>query len=537
VWDYVAQRLGYITGIKDGALREARILPYLASLREYAASAEFYRQEEGYFRQLHLEGTSSRELEDFYSENYQIDGPLGKEGTVEAERPQEEAAAAFRIMAAGRYGLNVRALYARSFSGQPWLLEDIVTQLQGRSERLRVANREAYPGPGIRISNLKVGNALDLSNREARKKYIGAAPWLRTALTVDGGVDYYFFRGFQLITRPLEATSRPISDRWLKAGSFRGEPYAAVLFNDHFHNQRLPEVRMWLVPECVVHRKLALALENGVDINRLDCTPEGFAEDAKAAGATIFDVGNSDVYWGSFANAWPFGEGPAFSWENRSGWATTSWQSPRHIHRALSREDYQEDITPRVLEWIKKSRVEHSHILRRVQFFLDLHSSFLTMEEAWAKDYVNAEEGPARLERPSGRLGSASESEQGGLDRQEDELGLTPRRTHARILQHFLAIRNEIARSNPRATFEDFPVLELQYTRLFARQANTYSLSGADMALYNSHGKRTPIFGGSKEAKQVIREDIELDEPLEAVWVQWFESHFAPGNTPRIRMP
>lgn len=535
-WNYVGQRLAYIAGIKDGAVRDARIIPYIASLREYFASAKFYRLEETYFRQLHLEGSTSRDLQEFYSDHYQIDDPLGKEGTVEAERPRKETADAFRIMAAGRYGLNVRAVYSRSFAGQPWLLEDMATQLQGRSERFRVTNREAYPGPGIRISDLRVGNAVDLSTHEARKKYIGSAPWLRTALKVDGIVDYYYFRGFQILTRSFEAAAGPLSGQWLKAGSFGDVPYAAILFNDHFHNQRLPEVRMWLVPECVVHRKLALALENGIDINRLDCTPEGFAEDAKAAGLTIFDVGNSDVFWGSFANAWPYGEGPAFSWETYSVWAKSPWQSPRHIHRALSREDYQEDVTPRVLEWINKARVEHSNIHKRVQFFLDLHSSFLTMEEAWAKDYANAEEGPAHVGRSSESQGSAGETREDEVHEPDAELDLTVRRSRTRILEHFLAIRNEIARSNPQATFEDFPILELQYTRLFARQADTYSLSGADMALYDSGGRRIPIFRGIRGTAPVIREEIHLDEPLEAAWVRCFESYFALGNTPRIRM-
>jgi hypothetical protein len=104
-------------------------------------------------------------------------------------------------------------------------------------------------------------------------------------------------------------------------------------------------------------------------------------------------------------------------------------------------------------------------------------------------------------------------------------------------LEHFIVIRNDIAKNNPRAGFKDFPVLELQYTRLFARQADTYVLSGADMALYDSDGKRTPIYHGMMSAKGVIRDEIPLDEHLEAAWVQYFESSFGPGNTPRIRMP
>jgi hypothetical protein len=226
-----------------------------------------------------------------------------------------------------------------------------------------------------------------------------------------------------------------------------------------------------------------------------------------------------------------------YSWETYSGWAKTVWQSPQHIHLALSREDYQEIITARVLKWIMKAREEHARINKRVRFFLDLHSSFLTMEEAWAKDFANAEEGPARMERSDGSQGAAGEPQKDGEQLLEDELDLTPRRSHTRLLQHFLTIRNEIARTNPQATFKDFPVLELQYTRLFTQQAGTFSLSGADMALYDAAGRRRPIFNGPRGERQVVQGDVEIDERLEAAWVQWFESQFAPGNIPRIRMP
>jgi hypothetical protein len=537
VWRYFGQRMEYLSKIKDPCVRQSRILHYVTSFREGVAAQDFYRAEETFFRQLHLKGTSSEEMQDFYSNVYVIDGALGAEETAEAQRPLLETAAAFRIMAAGRYGLNLRALYARSFGGNPWLFEDMAGQLQGDSQRFRVADRESYPGPGVRLHSLRLKNVVDLSTPESRRKYLEDAPWLATALKVERDVEYYFFRGFQIITRSLQASSQPISKYWHRHGSFNHHPYAAIIFNDHFHNDRLPEVRMWLVPEEVIHRKLALAIEEKIDVNRLDCTPEGLAEDAAAHGLPIFDVGSSDVRWGSFANAWPFGQGPVYSWEQRSSWNRSRWQSPRHIHRALGREDYREELTPEVKKWIMQARGEHAHINKRVRFFLDLHSAFLTMEEAWAKDYVNAEEGPARLDRPTPSSEGQKPLRASDSDADGAEPDMSVQRSNTRLLEHFLAIRNEIARTNPHATFEDFPILELQYTRLFVQQPDTYILSGADMALYDPQGSRWSVYHGGDSPIGIIRGKVHLDEPLEAAWVRCFQSHFAPGNIPRIRMP
>ena len=537
VWRYFGQRMEYLSRIKDPWIRESRIVRYVASFRESVAARDFYRLEEKFFRELHLQGASSQEIQDFYSTVYVIDGALGSDTTPEAERPLADTADAFRLMAAGRYGLNIRSLYARSFGGNPWLFEDMARQLQAESQRFRVADRESYPGPGIRLHGFRLKNAVDLSTKESRLKYLEDAPWLATFLKVERDVELYFFRGFQIVTRSLQASSQPISKYWHKHGSFKHEPYAAIIFNDHFHNDRLPEVRMWLIPESVVHRKLALAIEDRIDVNRLDFTPEGLAEDAAAHGLPIFDVGSSDVRWGSFANAWPFGQGPVYSWEQRSSWNRSRWQSPRHIHRALGREDYREELTPEVKNWIMQARGEHAHINKRVRFFLDLHSSFLIMEEAWAKDYVNAEEGPARLDRSNQSPDDERSLGGGESDAESVDPDMMVQRSRTRLLEQFVAIRNEIARTNPQATFEDFPVLELQYTRLFVQQPDTYILSGADMALYDSRGARWPVYHGIESPTGIIRGKVHLDEPLEAAWVRCFEAQFAPGNAPRIRMP
>jgi hypothetical protein len=188
-----------------------------------------------------------------------------------------------------------------------------------------------------------------------------------------------------------------------------------------------------------------------------------------------------------------------------------------------------------------RARVEHDIIKKRVQFFLDLHSSFLTMEEAWAKGYANADEDPAKIvplagsgegERKKGEDAPPSQEVQGDIGD-----SLEPTRPRTRMLERFLAVRNELARSGALKSKRDFPVLELQYTRLFARQAETAYITGADMMLHLPSGERMPLVRTQGGGHGVLRDTVELEEHLEAAWDEHFVSRFALGNCPRIVLP
>ena len=338
-WKYFAQRLAYLSTIKDEALRDLRMGAYVYSFREFVAARTFYEQEERHFRSMNLDGIATSEAYRFYTDIYGVDNGPGPEGSELAEKPLRETEKAFRIMAAGRYGLNLRKGYTRTLheTGK-WLLEHMAEELKGESARYRYRDIESYPGSGMRMWGLDIRNALDLSTSESRMRHLKASPWIAASLRVGGEVEYHLTRGFKAITRTLNASTRPLSPAWAERGSYEGEPYAALLFNDHFHNDTLPEVRMWLVPERILHRKLVWAIENDVDINKLDITPEGLAEEADSFGLPIFDVGCSCARWGSFANAWPHATGPAHDWEQESSWSYSRWQSPKHIHRALASE-------------------------------------------------------------------------------------------------------------------------------------------------------------------------------------------------------
>jgi hypothetical protein len=585
VWEYFGQRVAHLASIKDPGVRDDRLHRYLVSFPEFLAAQLFFEREEVYFRQLNLENKPSPEYKVFYKESYGVDSGPGIEGSLPAVTAISETARAFRHIAATRYGINVRKGYARPLESGKWLLEHMAEDLGAESQRFKVADIHMYPGPGVRISGLRVQNALDFSTEHSRRAYLKAAPWLSASLRCGHEVEYLMMRGFIAITRSVNSTIRPISKEWLEKGSleiskadthmktiwrvskvlekeptrrivkrryedslvvdtkrFWKEPYAAIWFNDHFHNDRLPEVRMWLVPERVLHRKMIFAIENGVDPNKLDVTPEGMAEEAAALGLPIMNVGTSSVRWGGFSNAWPHGSGSAHEWERHSDWSYTRWQDPHHVHRALVGDQYYDHLTVPVARILARSKVEHDSIAKVVNFFQDLHSSFLTMEESWAKGYVESGEAPARLEAPPSKQSPTQSSRQeeessGGAD--EDALvefsALTKPRT--KMLLYFLEMRNRLAQSKSVVEFKDFPTLELQYTRLLSRQAGTPFISGADMILYLPDGKTIPMLRGASAAGRVHREVVTMDERMEAVWDQYFVSVFAPNNCPRILLP
>jgi hypothetical protein len=203
-------------------------------------------------------------------------------------------------------------------------------------------------------------------------------------------------------------------------------------------------------------------------------------------------------------------------------------------------ERYSQKLTVGVGRVMVAARVEHDKIHRMLNFFLDLHSSFLTMEEAWAKGYANADEDPAREEAPpstQGQWRGASYPAQ----QDPESFDLTPQRLRNRILDHFLELRNQLlesVRSQGDRSSKAFDIrLELQYTRLFVRQADTPYLSGADMVLVFPDGTKISMVGGRHQPGVLVTQKLERDERMEALWDKHIVSYFAPNNCPRIIYP
>lgn len=594
LWTYFGQRIGSLASLKNPETRDQRLAAYMVSFPEFLASRKFFDGEEIHFRQINLENRPAVEYRLFYRNTYGADSGPGPQGSAVAEEAIRETGKVFRLLAAARQGINVRKGYARNLESGKWLLEEIAEDLGGQAQRFKVADIDEYPGPGVRLSGLRIRNALDLSTPQSRRAYLKIHPWIGASLRAGHEVDYIKMRGFVAITRSLERAASPVSKAWDRFGSlqvcrtalevknvpvarpawtdpamlnpyeerrtvptnvkhraFFKEPYAAVWFNDHFHNDRLPEVRMWLVPERVLHRKFIFAIENGVDPNKLDITPEGIAEDAAYLGLPIVNVGTSSVRWGSFSNAWPHGYGYGHEWEAEEGpnkgkaWGLTRYQDPFHVHRGLADvERYYEFLVEPVARNMARAKVEHDELRPVIKFFHDLHASFLTMEEAWAKDLTQLGEGPARLVIPGASNPPERQRDRnmlgddgGPTNEERNEQAFTYERPRTRLLQRFLEMRNQMAVSAKPYEAKDYPVLELQYTQHFAQQMKTALIRGSDMALYLPEGRRIPLVPGGASSDTVYRTEAELTELMEAVWVEHFVNQFAPNNCPRIRLP
>lgn len=205
----------------------------------------------------------------------------------------------------------------------------------------------------------------------------------------------------------------------------------------------------------------------------------------------------------------------------------------------MAGQRYSEKMTRDVAAVMTAARVEHDKLHRMTNFFLDLHSSFLTMEEAWAKGYANAGEEPARPEPQPPSSDSSPESFGAGAnpDRGDAPFDLEARRPRTRMLEHFLQLRNQIVESRRSVSAKDLPSLELQYTRLFARQDSTPYISGADMLMVFPDGKQVALLGGKPKPGEVVTKSVEMDERMEALWDEYMVSLFAPNNCPRIILP
>jgi hypothetical protein len=266
------------------------------------------------------------------------------------------------------------------------------------------------------------------------------------------------------------------------------------------------------------------------------------AEEAAALGLPIFNIGTSSVRWGGFSNSLPHGAGLSREWERDCEWSYSRWQDPHHVHRALVGDQYYEFLTEPVAQVLSQARIEHDALLKVYNFFQDLHSSFLTMEEAWAKGYVSGGEAPARLEMPGAtqEMQQLNQAQEGADENAEEEafMDVGPlRKPRTKMFLNFIEMRNMMARSNPSLEAKDFPTLELQYTRLFSRQSGTPYITGADMCLYLPDGRRIQLLGNSAAPGSVYRGEVDLNEQMEALWDTHVVSRFAPNNCPRIFLP
>lgn len=549
-WGQISERIKYLSRLTDPTARADRLHRYINYVVDCLAAQKFHQDEETYWRQLNLSKDPAPEYPLFYRDKYGVDNGPGTTGSAQAKEAYRDTSTCHQRIAVMRYSLNQLKAYTRAVEpGGAWPLEAIAEAAGGHSSRIRTSEINMFPGPGVVLSGIDLRNVIDTSP-VALRSHVKNSPWLVTGLKALATTDLYFMRGFIAISRQLAATGNAASSGWTE-GSIDGERYVAIVFNDHFHAQG-PEKRMWLVPENVFNTKIELIRLYNIPLCDIDLTPEGLVEEAQRQKRPILSVGTSSVLFGGLANAWPHGDGPAHRWEKSSTWRDTRWQDPFHIHIGLATEDYSPVATPEMQSIFSVAFREHKRLLRVFQFFNDLHLSFCSVEERWAKGYLTANGGPVTLSPPLPPLKEPPR----GIDETADPttgdsikqkggdssptspgrsgVGLPPMPPSLGVLASFFDLRNRVLQSGSPLKPEAFPELTLQYTEDFVSQPGTARITGGDMQLHIGLGSSIPLFPELAPAGKVIAEPVEIDERVKQLWREHFVLHFVPNNIPRM---
>lgn len=556
-WLYIGQRLRSISAGHDSAARGKELYCYLTQVVEMCVARPFFEQTEEYFNQLTLGRQPGPLFSLFFREDYGVDNPPAPEGSVPFSIARTETLQTLRSSAFIRDSINLRKGYAR---GKRWIFEEIAEEAGARVQRFRVGDIDKYPGPGCRISGLDVRRALDLESKQARDYYKACCPWLRHGIGALHHADIFHMRGFIAISPTFEPAVDLPARTW-RRGSIFGKPYVFVWFNDHFHNLHGPEIRTWLVPASVFHRKCVLAVEHPekIDINLLDLTPEGFLKEAERQQLPILSVSTASVLWGGLANAWPQGQGPAHSWETPTHrWRTTRWQDPFHIHRALFDGGYTKVETPDMRRLFNVAAEEHRRIQAVMRFGHDLYASFLTIEEQVAKGFLRRGAPPPRLRflgpdksplpnpfssDAMGETAGATSDREGSGPAPESplddaispgEASYTLPRTF--LLERFLERRNDLLQKGAEPPPDSFPRLVLDHTRIFRQQRDTPFITGHDLMLHIPGKESIPLVRGAREGV-VFNRRVSMDEQMEALYDRHIVPHFRTNNCPRIVLP
>jgi hypothetical protein len=550
-WNYIGQRLQNLMRLHNPTTAGEETYRFLTQTIEMCVARPLFDANEALFNQITRGQKADYHHSLFFKHDYGADNPPAADSTPAYHISRQESLNTLRSSAFIRDSINLRKGYTR---GRKWLLEEIFEHAGGQVERFRVADIEKYPGPGCRISGLRVSAALDWSTQDSRRYYKKACPWLRKGLGSLPIAEFFHMRGFIAISPRLELINGEPIAGW-KGGSIRGTPYVFVWFNDHFHNLHGPEIRTWLIPATVFKQKFAPAkgLSEYNDLNDLDITPEGFLMEATQQKLPIFSVSTSSVLWGGLANAAPQGYGPASSWEVISSWNTSKWQDPFHIHRALVGNQYhrtEDDVTRRIFNI---AQAEHRLIQAKMRFGHDLYASFLTIEEQVAKGFLTRGKPPPLLRFPKSgsnqpeqsglkdnganegvaeSAGFSSEDSHNGLS--SESLAYTAPRTF--LLERFLEQRNALVRRGTPRPSGAFPQLQIDYTRLFRKQPGTPYITGHDMMLNLPDGKVIPLVRDAVPG-QVMNRPVFLDEGMEFLYHHHVVSQFRTNNCPRIVLP
>jgi hypothetical protein len=397
----------------------------------------------------------------------------------------------------------------------------------------------SFPGRGVLVDGMDPARFLStLPNAEDPfTEHKEANPWLASAIDTMPLCTQVHLRGCKIVLPPA-FTDHSIFT--INIGEGRREPYAYIVFNDHFQN--VGNHKAFLVPAVILRAKLTETStptdlwEEGIrtaprDINHQDLTPLGLLEAAKRYGAPILNLGTPSVYCGSLANAFPRGSAPYWRWEGTAK-DEKVWSQFRdlhgHKHKSFITGHYIEDMSDNIdgerqQELWEEVLEGHKDIFETVQNYQAIRSLYRIAEENWKKGLTLEREVDEDAEDQDWDLGIQwkegdsldqpniqSESETGpNIDPIDAMMGDdTPSpRLHPnsfRMLDKALEIHEYLV-AKGKTDPEDFPLLvPVQTLRYTTPTSGEFELDTYDMTLYLADGRQIDM------SADAVREQVEL---------------------------
>ena len=396
-----------------------------------------------------------------------------------------------------------------------------------------------FPGRGIMIAHMDPARFLS-TRADSDDPFIEhktATPWLADAIETMPLCTQVFLRGCIAILPPAE-TNDPQFTIELENG--RREPYAYIVFNDHFHNYG--RHKAFLVPALLLRSKLNQTTiptdlwEEGQltapnDITMQDLTPLGLFHAAEKYGSPVLNIGIPSVYCGGLCNAFPVMSEPYWGWEVKFR-AQSSWKDLHgHKHKSFASGGYRSELSksPETLEAFDIFLYAHTDVFETVQNYQAIRNLFKLAHANWNKGLTltrSADEPEdSWLENSwenQKQTGIRSETDTGAYVDPMDELlgdeGTPGQRVHDhsfRMLHKAFEIHESLT-ARGKTDPKDFPVLYPVNTYRYASESSgEFALDTYDMTLYLP-GNKTVVMSG----RGISPEKAEL------AWQQHVLPHF-----------
>ncbi len=377
-----------------------------------------------------------------------------------------------------------------------WPLAQFGLDLGRQTEYVYAENPMGCPGRGVKLTGLDRACIFSQSSgwdRDPLAHYKEALPWLSEAFDRVQDSSFFFTQGCQIISNPNAVFEVNLGSRY--------EPYAYVVFNDHFHTYgkfralAVPQIALDLIfADTLIPAEQFLAGRRSapVDINSRDLTPEGLHRICHRLNMPILNLGWPSNFTGGLCQAFPVGYEPFFAQERN---LSTRWVDlSGHVHKSMLGGRYRDKVIGSLADEFRVFEELHHNIYELVMGYQRQYQVLQLAFSLWNKG-MTLDSGNRRnpLETPwtqSSPLIYRESDPDGHFIPKQFIPGDDSKAPHInpqsfRLLDLAFRINASIRRRNPNAPAEDFPELRLADTWSWStRPESPFVLDTADMQLH-----------------------------------------------------